>query len=441
MQSKNSRWAALSCLIIISIVLTGACSPQTQYTVLSTANPVAQIAEGLALSVNPAALATARDFGVQLSAVPETTFADSKADATWAKARQAVPANLQKLSPVFQIQTSGTLPPQIFLSVVVPASTGGYLGLYAWDGQSWYSLAAHARGGQLIADVTTPPSALALFAVAPAAPQTMVTVEPGEKLASVAGIDVVLLGGVSVQADGSLTGQLPDMPTGQGPAMYTVVRNYEASGANPELANRLLSDTAIRTNHLQALTSFGTSGPYAGLVLDYRGIALEQQAAYAEFVDNLAQQLHAQGKKLMIEIPLPAAQPDAALDRDRFITGSYDWRALGASADMLLVPGAQSPADYGNGTVEALLTWATGEVERSRLVLFTSAASVDGADGVYTPLSPAAALAQLGSVTTNPAALTTGETVTISLSGKAQNFGYDAQDSVCSPGSFQETRM
>ena len=428
MQPKNLRGTALSCLILAALVLSGACSPQEKYTLLSTASPIVQIADGLALSVNPTALATTRDFGVQLSAVPDAAFADTKADAAWSKARQAVPPGLQRLSPVFQIQTSGTLPPQMFVSIIAPGQTGGgYVGLYTWDGQGWKYLPAHARGGALIADVSKPPSALALFGMAPAVPQTLVAVEPGEKLASTAGVDAVLLGGVNVQADGSLTGQLPDMPAGQSFAMYVVVRNYDASGAKPDQTSKLLSDAVVRANNLQALTSLGASGPYAGLVLDYRGIAFDQRAAYAEFVGNLAQQLHAQGKKLMVEVPLPVAQSDAALDRDRWVTGSFDWRALGASADLLLMPASQSPADYGNGGVEALLTWATGEVERNHLALLTSAASVDSANGVFTAVSPAAALAKLGSVAANPATLTAGQAVTLTLSGKAQNFGYDAQ--------------
>jgi hypothetical protein len=427
MQPKNLTRTTWICLIIATVALVGACQPQQDYALLTTANPVAQLADGLALSVNPTALATTRDFGVQLSAVPEATFSDSQPNAVWSKARQAVPANLQRLSPVFQIQTSGTLPPQMFVSAVVPDKASGSVGIYTWDGQAWTYLAAHMRGGQLIADVSQPPATLALFAVAPSAPQTMAVVEPGEKLASTAGIDTVLLGGVAVQPDGSLTGQLPDMLAGQGSVLYAIVRNYDASGTKPDLTSGLLNDAVVRANHLQALTSFGTSGPYTGLVLDYKGVAFDQRAAYAEFVSNLAQQLHAQGKKLMIQIPMPAAQADAALDRDRFITGSYDWRALGAAADTLLVPVAQSPADFGNGAVEALLAWASGEVERSHLALLTSAASVDGANGGYITLPPTAVIAHLGTVTANPAALTTGQAVTISLSGQARNFGYDPQ--------------
>ena len=253
------------------------------------------------------------------------------------------------------------------------------------------------------------------------------TVEPGEGLASSAGLDAVLLGGVIAQADGSLGGQLPNVALGQSVAAYPIIRDYTAAGADPNLTSQLLTDPVARANHLQTLASFGASDAYAGLVLDYRGVAFELKTNYAEFVTSLAQQLHAQGKKLLVEMPLPVSQPGSALDRDRFVTGSYEWRAIGASADALLIAVAQAPADYGNGAADALLTWATGEVERSRLCLLTSAHSIDGTNGNYNPIAPAAVLTQFGSIATPPSALFSGQPVTLTLSGKAQNLAYDGQ--------------
>jgi hypothetical protein len=428
MQHINHRWTVLSSLLIVASILVSGCQAQTKYTPLSASSPFVQLAEGLALSVNPAALSTAPNFGVQLAAVPEATFADTAANAAWSKARQALPATLRKLSPVFQIKTTGTLPAQMFLSIVIPPEAGAsFISLYAWDGQHWSFLPAHSRGGQLIADVVKPPAALGLFATAPAAPQTFVAVEPGEKLSSAAGIDAVLLGGVSVQADGSLTGALPNLSSAQSVAAYPVIRDYTAAGPQTDVTARLLTDTAVRANHLQALVSFSASTPYAGIALDYRGVASDQRAAYAQFVSDLAQQLHAQGKKLIVSLPAPVPQPDAALDRDRFVTGSYDWRAIGAAADTLLIPPAQAPADFGNGTADALLTWAAGEVERGRLWLLTSAADVDGANGTYKTVLPADALSHFGTAAATANTVTSGQAVTLTLSGKAQNLAYDQQ--------------
>lgn len=428
MQRLNRGWLALSCLFIAALVATGGCQSQEKYSPLSPANPVAQIAEGLALSANPAALSAASDFGVQLTAVSETAFSDEKADSAWSKARQALPANLRKLSPVFQIKTQGTLPAQMFLSVAVPATAGdGFLSLYAWDGEHWSFLPSHDRGGQLIADISKPPAALGLFEVAPTAPQAFMTVEPGEGLASPAGLDAILLGGVLAQADGSLGGQLPNVTLDPSVGAYPIIRDYTPAGIDSTLTSRLLTDPVARANHLQTLASFGSSGTYAGLVLDYRGVTADLKTNYTEFLVSLAQQLHAQNKKLIVEVPLPVSQPGSALDRDRFATGSYEWRAIGAAADALLIPAAQAPADYGNGAADTLLAWAVGEVERSRLYLLTSADSIDGASGNYNPIAPAAVLAQFGSVATPPNTLFSGQPVTLTLSGKAQNLAYDGQ--------------
>jgi hypothetical protein len=427
MQQIKHRWAAMCGLMIAALILSSGCQPQEKFTPLSATSPFVQLVDGLTLSVNPAALSTAKDFGVQMSAVAEADFSDQASNATWSKARQLLPANLRKLSPVFQIKTTGTLPAQMFLSVVIPAgAAANFLGLYGWNGQQWAFLPAHNHGGQLIADVVAPPAALALFAAAPAAPQTLAAVEPGDKLSAQTGIDAVLLGGITVKTDGSLTGALPNLSAAASLAAYPVIRDYAAAGPKPDETTRLLADAAVRANHLQALVSFAASSPYAGLALDYRGVAFDQRAAYASFVNNLAQQLHAQGKKLMVEMPMPVSQPDAALDRDRFVTGSYDWRAIGAAADVLLIPAAHNPADFGSGAADTLLTWAAGEAERSRLYLLTSAADVDGLGGTFRTVRPAEALAHFGSIN-SPSGLTAGQALTLTLTGKVQNLGYDAQ--------------
>ncbi|MCC7360451.1 MAG: hypothetical protein IT317_13295 [Anaerolineales bacterium] len=385
------------------------------YRPLTSDDPVAELADGLTVSANPAGLPDG--FGVQLTAVPAADFAGGAAGEAWAAAQSALPAYLQLLSPVFDIKTQGALPEQLFLSVVVPAGADARrLDLYAWDGAAWSFLPAQARGGQLVAVVTQPPSALALFANVPLPPLALTILEPGQALtpAVTDAVNAVLLGGVLAQADGALGGQLPGVPLDGQYAVYPLVRGDAAGLA------ALLAAPAATGAFLQNVVGFVVGEGYDGVALDFEGLAPESGPAYAQLASDLGAQLRTQGKGLFVQVPWPAASGDA------FQTGAYDWRALGMAADSLLIAAGDDPTAFGNGQVEALLAWAVGEVPRGRLRLLTTALSVESAGGVFSLIDQAAALAPLGAVTLADAeALEPGKPITVKLSGGVQTLAYD----------------
>ncbi len=413
----NRPLARLVRLTLALAFLAAACGGNGNYLPLTSDDPVAELAAGLTVSANPAAIPA--NFKVQLTAVPAADFTGGTAGEAWAPAFSALPDNLQLQSALFEVKTQGDLPEQLFLSVVVPAGADARrLDLYAWDGAAWSFLPAQARGGQLVAAVTQPPAALALFATAPLPPLALTILEPGQALTTpvAEAMNAVLLGGVLVQADGALGGQLPGVPADGNYALYPVVR-----GADAGALAALLADAPALVQHLQTLVGFVVGDNYDGLVLDYQGLTPDSGPAFAQFAHDLAAQLHAQGKGLFIQVPVPERSGDA------FQGGAYDWRALGAAADALLVSTAPDPAVFGNGEVEALLAWAVGEVPRSRLRLLTTALSVESAGGAFSFIDQAAALAPLGSVTLAEAeALEPGKPITVKLSGQVQALGYDA---------------
>ena len=438
MTRQHSPLITLSSLLVVAALFVAACGASkdngnaSQFTALTPDNPIVQIPEGLALSANPTSIPP--DFGVQLKAIPAETFTNGQAGPQWDKAITGLPAGRRLRGPLYEIKTTGKTPGQLFLSVVMPSdSNPAALDLYGWDGEKWSFLPAHPRGNQLVADVSTAPLALGLFEAASTPPLAFTTLEPGQALTAAAatGVNGVLLGGVNLQANGALAGQLPNAALDQSIAVYPVVRNYAAGGSEVNALPRLLIDVAVRANHLQSLVSFAVSGAYDGLALDYRGLNESLTAGYAEFVRDLAAQLHAQNRLLFVVVQTPTRAPGLARGRANgsLVTGGYDWRALGASADALLVPLPDDPQSVGDGLADALLTWAVGEADRSRIRLLTSALNVDGAAGQFALLDQASALAPLGSVTavqTAPTPVSPGQPITVTLSGKAQKLEYDS---------------
>ena len=367
MSLLNRPVARFAHLAVVVALLAAACGSNGNYLPLTSDDPVAELADGLTVSANPAGLPD--NFGVQLTAVPAADFASGAAGEAWAAAQSALPAYLQLLSPVFDIKTKGDLPEQLFLSVVVPAGADARrLDLYAWDGTAWSFLPAQARGGQLVAAVTQPPAALALFANAPLPPLALTILEPGQALtpAVAEAVNSVLLGGVLAQADGALGGQLPGVALDGQYAVYPLVR-----GADGTAQAALLADPAASALFLQNLVGFVVGEGYDGVALDFEGLAAESGPAYAQLATDLGAQLRAQGKGLFIQVPLPERSGEA------FLTGAYDWRALGAAADALLISTGADPTAFGNGQVDALLAWA---VRRNRSgVARASAARISSA--------------------------------------------------------------
>jgi hypothetical protein len=403
--------------MVAGSLLVAACGGNQGYTSLSGQDPVAELPEGLSVSANPSTLPA--DFRVLLTAVPAETFAAGKAGEPLAAALQALPGNLKLHSALFNIQTQGRLPDQLFVAVVLPA--GGdpnAFDLYAWNGKSWDFLPAQARGGQLVATMSQPPGVLGLFEAAPVPPLALTVVEPGQSLtpAAAAAVNGVLLDGVLLQSDGSLGGQVPGVPLHQGYGAYPMISDQAG------VLGAVLADAAARLKHLQSLVSFVVSGGYDGVVLNYTGVTPDLGPSYAQFVADLAMQLHGQGKQLFVQVPPPSE------NNDTFQTGGYDWRALGGSTDALLVPVAEDPTAFGGGLGDAVLTWAVSEVPRAHLRLLTSAKSVEQAGNLFNLVDQAAALAPLGSVTLaeKAEALHPGEPISVELSGKVQSLAYDS---------------
>jgi hypothetical protein len=359
-----------------------ACSPVGTFTPLSAERPIAQLPEGLTLSANPATLA-AGTFSVQLTAhspdAPGTGAAKAALDAR--------PASATLVSHLFTLASQGDSPGQLFLSLITPAGIeSNALDMYAWDGTAWRFLASEARSGQRVATVRALPAAVALFQTAPAAPSAMLRFDPQEvwSVNTATTGNAVLLGGVQAQADGSLGGVLPNLPGGVSDPQYVVIT------ADLRQVGAVLAE-GIRATHAQALADFAASGNFAGLALDYARLAPADRDAFVAFITELHTQLRARNRALLVYLDLPdSASTDTA----------YDWAALGANSDGVLARLPLDPQALGNGAAARALNWATGQIERSKLRLVTSALPVSGGPNGLA-LLPGADLADWNSVRTD----------------------------------------
>jgi hypothetical protein len=376
------------------------------YTTLNAqANAVKSTDNNLTVAVNPAN--PGKDFGVALSVVSMDDFSKGNAQAAdWVpQAHAAAPPSLALQSAVYSIQTTGTTPTGVTLSVAVPPSAGNpdILDLYAWDKLSgqWRFVPSHAASpNTLTATVDKIPSQLALFQAAPLGQPTVLTsVDAAQKLSGdVAQISTIVSpGGMQPTLEGKLTGSLaPGYELNRGYLVMPVVRNFtDPRALDPDTVAAILSNSTLRSEHVKQLVGFAANNNFAGVVVDYRGLNTDQRANFSAFMKELGTAMEA--RNLTLGVVVPAASNNNGV----WDTGAYDWQAIGTASRYVQINLPVDPAGYATGAnkpVEAMLRWGVGEISRYKILLGLSALSVKQTGSDFTSIGYQEALSALGSV-------------------------------------------
>jgi len=377
---------------------------------------VAQIPDGLSVLQASAD----QSYRVTLSAVTQADFESGTVESLMA-ARDALPVNLMLKSPVYQIAVCGekAQPGSVRVNIPAGAQPVDTLDLYAFDAESstwvWIGSSKNTAQDTILAAVDTLPKVVALMQTTSAAPAIGAETDPGETLnADVAdSVTEVYPTGWVIASDGSLGGDRAGLPASStSPATYPVIRNYLTRGQpNPDLVRGVLQAPETRAAHIDALIALAAD--YAGVTLDYQGLAASDREAYAAFVVDLAEALHAQGKRLHVVLPQPSFTADGQAD-----TGGYDWTRIGMAADAVQAP----------MSTPVLIEWATSQVNRYKFQPILSVASVQTANGVSTPIAFKQAVEQLGKVTASqPLSVTSDSIVTFTLQSNVaiDDFAFD----------------
>jgi spore germination protein YaaH len=361
---------------------------------------------GLTLIVDPADVG--QNFGVALNSVALNDFeAGNAAAGEWiGEAKAALPPNLALQSSVYTVETTGTAPGSVTLSLAVPPNVGDpdILDVYAYDAASdqWNFIPSHAIDAQtLTTTVDETPDTLALFqATPPEQPVVLAAVDAIQVLSpEVAQLaTIVSPGGLTPTLDGKLTGSLaPGYDTNAGYLVLPVIRNFaDPRALDTNTISAILTNRTLMTAHVEQIAGFASNNSFDGVLIDYRDIPVEQRDNFSAFIQELGQAFDRSGLLLGVVVPA-ASNVDGSWD-----TGAYDWRAVGAASDYLQIDLGLDPADFAPGAdrlVESMLRWAAGEVSRYKILLGLSALSVRQVGGEITTIGYDEALSALGDVT------------------------------------------
>ncbi|MCB8943842.1 MAG: SH3 domain-containing protein [Ardenticatenaceae bacterium] len=345
-----------------------------------------------------------------VSSVPSAEFAGTN----------ALPTTVSPRSNVYALEGSGNGR----IAVTIPVNTNlQFADLYAYNGSSWAFVPSEVDvANQQIVSADGPlPQAVVLAETAqPGSVAVAAEVRPTQELPAevLPHLTEVVVGTLTLVGDGDVQGEITAVPAGVS-NYFVRVTNTGAIIDEASLA-ALLSDPNTITTHVNRLV--GETADAAGLNLDYQGVNPANGTAFTNFVTELADALHAQGKLLALTLGTPQAVSDG------WNTGGQNWAALGQVADIVYVQTPLNPAAYGdNETAEQLLNWASRQIDRQKLTLLVSTNAIDGIGEAYLPLANDQALAALGQLqfTAGATEIMPGEAVEVAFDSTATPLEWD----------------
>lgn len=397
-------------LVIVSLFL----PPINLYSRLTgeTYTPLRQVGDALTTADGGFTLALAAgnpdDFGVRFGAVPLQSFelVDISAGDWIPDARNAVPYYLALQSPVYSIYADGTTPDAVFLRMELPLglANADLLDMYGWYANDagngeWRFIPSAFVNDHLETTIEVVPERVALFQAVPDTPEVHAAYDVTRPLTPEVGqaASIVSPAGLQPTLTGSITGSLAaGFELNQPYALMPIIRDFtEPSAVDPETAGVILGNSELRSAHAREIAAIVGGGGFDGIFIDYRGLPIEQRDNFTLFIRELNANLDAIGRQLGVVVP-PAENIDGLWQ-----TGAYDWRSLGAEVDHLRINLGINPQIYrpnDNQLVEAMLRWATGEVNRYKIVIGLTAQSVREIAGNYTLIGYDEALAGVGDV-------------------------------------------
>ncbi len=402
--------AFISLFVAMILVLVGVFLPPLslydrlfgeQYDVLSIENP--NIAYGSEFSLGISGDETGEDFGVQLSKVSLNDFETNNTTAgEWIpSAKSNLPFYLALQSPVYTIESSGQAPDNLAISLDLPinVATSQVLDVYGWDGSEWRFIPSVKAEGKASGTASFLPQQVAIFQTIPAPPTVLVTYDITQNLNNdvTALATIISPGGLQPSRQGTLIGSLaPGADGNSGYMLMPMISNYDDPRAtDPETVELVLGNPALRAEHVSQITSVASQNGYDGIMIDYRDLSNESRETFSTFISELNESFNDVG--LLLGVVVPQARNNAG----EWETGAYDWRVLGQSVDYLKIRASINPKGFGQEAtqyINAMLTWAIGEVDRYKILLGLSAKSVREIDGVFTRIGYDEAIAGMGNV-------------------------------------------
>ena len=323
-------------------------------------------------------------FRILLSSIPRAEFLNDSAQEEWAAMKAALPDSLQPKSPIYEVDVQGGRVTQSIVQIPIPNDSEPYetLELYTWDGNSWVFMPSSVRPAddRIVASIHgLPPQNFVVMQTAASLPQVEANIGMREQLPPNAenAITTLAVAGFYLRGDGALEIAAHNRPN-DSYTLVPILRNWR-SGEVPrtDLLHNMLVDLSLQENQLISIPDLLMTNRYPGVIIDYQGVGTEPQVQqdFVRFIERLAERLHAPEVNRWLAVRVEPPQQISAV---QWNTQGYDWQALGKAADRIIIPSPMDPRAYQpGGAMEALLAFATDQIDRRKVQIELSGLSVE----------------------------------------------------------------
>ena len=300
-----------------------------------------------------------------LASIPRSDFIEGRGNRELYDAAANLPDFLIPKSPYYQLDVKGASPTALGIRIPIPNDSLPFetLGVYRWTGTDWLHVPnmVFAAEDVIESNLDFAPDNFMVMQTVPGLATVTAGLGLTGQLPQGAVVTSDAKAGLYLRGDGALDGAAP-INSGN---TLPIIRNWEGEAVRTDLINNLLIDPGQQENQLTAVEQTIIQNGYPGVIIDYRGVdALPSaRADYALLIAKMAERLHAAGKTLSVRVEEPNQ-----ISAEEWDTLGYDWSALGASVDSLIIPAPIDPRAYqADGAMTALLDYATSQVERRKL--------------------------------------------------------------------------
>ncbi len=394
--SRNGSWLlnlAIAGLVILSLILPPVSlieRTQTRgFTRVGEQGGSVVDSDGTSVTV-PAEAMTQGTTQIRLTSISRQPFMAGEGGAELRKAAEQLPNTVNPRSPLYQTSVRGAKPPQAVIHVPIPNDSEPYetLDLYGYDPKAaaWSYIPSQIvpQDDAIESKLTAVPAAFMVMQTTaqPPVAAALVTADNPLPDAGKGALVEVNPVGLRLAGDGGIEGSIQGLPADAASSFAVVptLRNFGDDGSiRTDLIANLLVSAEQQEKQISAIEQLLVSNLYKGIDLDYRGINAELAGDYVAFVTKLAARLHAQDKKVSVRVEEPRQ-----VAADRWETGPYLWRELGAVVDTFRIPAISNPQAYApDGQMHTLLKWAVGEVNRSKIQIVLPGRSIERSGNYY----------------------------------------------------------
>lgn len=173
-----------------------------------------------------------------------------------------------------------------------------------------------------------------------------------------------------------------------------LINNYANSDFDPARVSAIINNTTNRANHIQNLVNLVEVNNYHGIEIDYENLYASDRNAFTQFIQELAQALHNNGKLLTIAVHAKTSEPGTWNGPQ-----AQDWQALGQAVDYFRImtydyhwstgsPGPIAPL----GWDEAVINFAKTRVTSEKIYLGLASYGWNWGTGTASEVSHSAAV-------------------------------------------------